>query len=139
MYLNIPTAPLRPSFRWSGPDSALEVEALVTRAVSCDDNWRRPLAKLYTWNMVSAYYDIRDMKLLPGGRFLVASVQHGSRYFIVIYNMDSPRGSLPVARYDIPVKGYNLDAKYLRYRGHDGIMISFFGRCWETITEENKS
>lgn len=134
-HMNVPIPFLRPTFRYSFEATDFEVEQLVTRAVSVDDNWRRPTPRLHSTEIVSAYYKVLEMKMLPGGKYLVASVKDIScyRYFLMIYSLEhpTPEGRKAIARCATTGKAFNLQAKYMKYKGVHGIMISYLQRQFQ--------
>lgn len=70
------------------------------------------------------------MKLLPGGKYLLASVRDLSnqRYFVTLFSLDHPKGSRAIARAPTEVKAYDIQAKYTKYRGKHCIMVAYLRR-----------
>ncbi|ESK96147.1 hypothetical protein Moror_7288 [Moniliophthora roreri MCA 2997] len=127
--LNLPIPPIRPNFRYTLEATDFEIEQLVTKAVRADDNWRKPNPKLSHQEVVFAFQQVLEMKLLPGGRFLVASIKdaHSYRYWLSIYCLDHPSGleHAPLARLELPSKAYNIRAKFMPWGYQQGIMIMY--------------
>lgn len=130
--MNIPVPPMRPSFRYSLQATDFEVEQLVTRAISLDDNWRQIYPNVCSRHLMMAHYQVLDMKLLPGGKFLVASVKDSSNYhfYIVIFTLDHPKGPRALARVPTHVKAFHLQAKYMKHNGVQGVMIAYVRRTF---------
>jgi hypothetical protein len=131
--MSIPHEPLRPTFRNTIDEGTFEIEKLVTRAVSVDDNWRHLTPKLHHNQLVVAHYKVLEMSLLPGGKYLVASMKDSRayRYFLTVFAIEHANtkdGCRALARYELDVKAYNIQAKYMKYRGVQGVMISFLQR-----------
>ena len=70
------------------------------------------------------------MKVVPGGKYVVASVREGTnRYALVLLMMEHRvRIAYPVAKISTSSKAYKLEAKYMRYGTEMGIMISYVRR-----------
>ncbi|KAJ7206725.1 hypothetical protein B0H12DRAFT_1243273 [Mycena haematopus] len=73
------------------------------------------------------------MRLLPGGKFLIASVRDLSshRYYITLFCLDHPKGNRAVARVPTKSKAYDLQAKYMKYNGEHGIMVAYTRRTFQ--------
>lgn len=110
------------------------MEQLVVKAICADDNWRRISPKLSSSRVVFAFNQVIEMKLLPGGQYMVASMQDTSRhrFFICIFCLDHPESNFPpLARLPLPSKAINLEARFLSYGGKQGIMIMYSQRSPE--------
>lgn len=123
-----PLPPLPPTSRYSYNNlTSLEAERLLVRAVSLDKNWRElhPYP-LDLWSF-DAYNTVNSMVLVPGGRYLIASVGNSThrRYQLMIYLLDHRCASLPIAWLPTDGKAYQLQAKYLYVQEKHGIAISF--------------
>jgi hypothetical protein len=128
---HLPLPPLPPTIRYSFPSlSSLEAERLVIRALAAEANWRSTMPKTYKAWRFSAYADVMSMKIVPGGKYVVASVREGTnRYALVLFMMEHRvKTAYPVAKMAIPSKAYKLEAKYMRYETEMGIMISYVRR-----------
>lgn len=130
--MDIPIPPLRPTFRYSLQSTDFEVEQLVTRALSLDDNWRKVYPDICSRQVVLVHYQVLDMKLLPGGKYLIASVKDASsyRFYIVVYSLDHPSGPRALARVPTLAKAYDLQVKYMKYKGAQGIMVAYTRRTF---------
>jgi hypothetical protein len=128
--MNIPLPPLPPTSRYSLGNLGFEVEKMVFRAISLDDNWRSYAPKLYQTQVVKVYDQVQDMTVLPGGKYLVASVRDtgNKRYAIIVYVMDHCGHNVALAKTPTKSKAYNLQAKYMTHRGVQGITISYIRR-----------
>ena len=131
--LTIPLPPIRPTFRYALEATDFEIEQLVTRAISLEDNWRQTHPKIVRTRALLARYVVLELKLLPGGKYLVASVKDvdSHRFYIVVFCLDHPNGPRPLARFPTKAKALHLQAKYMRYQGAQVIMIAFVCR-WFT-------
>jgi len=68
------------------------------------------------------------MVILPGGIHLVASVREETcnAFSLMIFVLDYRNGgALPLARADTPAQAYNLQAKYMKLHGQNGIVIAY--------------
>ncbi|KAJ7774015.1 hypothetical protein B0H16DRAFT_1362931 [Mycena metata] len=128
--MKTPIPPLRPTFRYSLRATDLEVEQLVSRGISLEDNWRRDEPRVMDFKVLNSHHRVLDMCLLPGGKFLIASVRDLSnhRYFITLFSLDHPQGKRAIARTPTISKAYDLQAKYMKHNGTYGIMIAYTRR-----------
>ncbi|KAG6883953.1 hypothetical protein C0993_002530 [Termitomyces sp. T159_Od127] len=126
--LRIPVPPIRPTLDRSVRSSDYEFEQLVSRAISLEDNWRKDRPTVASTMSFDASLEVLDMKLLPGGKYLIASVRDDYRFFIALYHLDHPRGPHILARCQTPTKAYKLQAQYMRYEGKPVIMIAYVCR-----------
>ena len=128
---HLPLPPLPPTIRYSFPSlSSLEAERLVIRALAAEANWRSTMPKTFKAWRFSAYADVMSMKIVPGGKYVVASVREGTnRYALILFMMEHRvKMAYPVAKIATPSKAYKLEAKYMRYETEMGIMISYVRR-----------
>jgi len=128
--LQVPQTQLRPTFKFSQNSSNYEIEFLVTRACALDRSWRRNFPKVEKRRVLTTQYKIIDLKLLPGGKFLVASAKDRSnfRFYILVYALDIMYGSRLVARLPTFFKVYDLQAQYMDHKTRPGIMVSYTRR-----------
>ncbi|KAJ6609327.1 hypothetical protein B0H10DRAFT_1954660 [Mycena sp. CBHHK59/15] len=131
--MRTPIPPLRPTFRYSLQATDFEPEQLVSRAISLDDNWRRNEPEVKKRKVITAHHRVLDMQLLPGGKFLVASVRDLSshRYYITLFSLDHPKGNRAVARVPTVSKAYDLQAKYIKFGETQGIMVAYTRRTFK--------
>lgn len=128
---HLPLPPLPPTIRYSFPAlSSLEAERLVIRALAAEANWRSTMPKAYKAWRFCVFADVMSMKVVPGGKYVVASVREGTnRYALVLLMMEHRvRIAYPVAKIATSSKAYKLEAKYMRYGTEMGIMISYVRR-----------
>lgn len=74
------------------------------------------------------------MTILPGGKYLVASVTDAGhkRYALMIFVLDHHgRPAVALAQVETKTRAYDLQAKYMSLRGDQGIMIAFVRREFE--------
>ena len=130
--MNLPVPPMRPTFLYSHHGTDYEIEQMVTRAISLDDNWKAIKPSIYTRNILPVHHKVQDMFILPGGKYLVASVRDddGYRYHIMLYALDHPQGHRAIARFPIEVKAYHLYARYMKFKGKSGIIITYATRAF---------
>lgn len=76
------------------------------------------------------YADVMSLKIVPGGKYVVASVREGAnRYALMLLMMEHRvKTAYPVAKIPTSSKAYKLEAKYMRFEGEMGIMISYVRR-----------
>jgi hypothetical protein len=129
---HLPLPPLPPTIRYSFPSlSSLEAERLVVRSLAAEANWRSTMPKAYKAWRFCVYADVMSMKIVPGGKYVVASIREGTnRYALMLLMMEHRvKTAYPVAKMAIPSKAYKLEAKYMRHHESEmGIMISYVRR-----------
>lgn len=133
-HINIPLPPLRPTFKYTLDATDYEIEQLVTRAISLEDNWRKYQPTITNSQIMLAHYKVLELKLLPGGKYLIASVKDSCsyRFFIMVFCLDHPKGHQALARAPTKSRAYNLQAKYMTLDSgsgpEQGIMIAYVRR-----------
>jgi len=127
--LNLPIPPLPPTSRRSFAKlSGLEAERLFIRSLSLSKNLSSRNPSPYWVRAVEAFHHIQSMVILPGGTYLVASVkeENCNSFALMVFVLDYRKGgALPLAKTDTPTQAYNLQAKYMRLHGQNGIMIAY--------------
>lgn len=125
-----PLAPLPPSLKYDLRNlTGLEVETVVTRALSYDLAWKGQKVKY--WNTASSftYHEtVHEMVILPGGHYLVMSVMNFSgMHGIVIWSLQhqASRAPTPLIFRHTEHKAYGLTAKYMTVNKVRGITIAF--------------
>ena len=80
----------------------------------------------------NAFHRVKQMVLLPGSQYMVASVSDtgGSEWSIVVFVMDGRYNVVPIAKTLTRTKAVNLQAKYLTVNGAAGITIAYVRRAW---------
>ena len=126
--LNIPVLPLPPTSRRSfAKISGLEAERLFIRSLSLSKNLSSQNPTPYWARGVEAFHHVQSMVILPGGTHLVASVKEETcnSFALMVFVLDYRNGgALPLAKLGTPTQAYNLQAKYMRLRGQNGIVIA---------------
>jgi len=127
-----PVMYLRPTFDYSNKDTYYEAEQIVTRTISLDDNWRAHQPKVITRVLLEMHYEVLDMSLLPGGKYMVASVRNkGSyRYYFILYILDHPSGPRAIARVETFAKVFRIQTQYMKIHGKYSILITCVRRCF---------
>jgi hypothetical protein len=128
---HLPLPPLPPTDPYSfSALSGLEAERLVIRALAAEANWRSTIPQPYKDWMFCVFADVMSMKIVPGGKYVVASIREvANRYALVLLMMEHRvKTAYPVAKIFIRSKAYKLDAKYMRYETKMGIIISYVCR-----------
>lgn len=127
--LNLPIPPLPPTSRRSLTNlTGLEAERLFIRSLSLSKNFASQSPTPYWARAVEAFHRVQSMTILPGGLHVVASVREETRnsFAIMIFVLDHRNGgALPLAKTDTPTQAYNLQAKYMKLRDQNGIMIAY--------------
>ncbi|KAJ3995485.1 hypothetical protein F5050DRAFT_1573460 [Lentinula boryana] len=132
--LPVPIPPLRPTLRWSLDLTGFQIEQLVAKAITADDNWRRISPKFSSSTLEFAFYEILELKLLPGGQYMVASVKDTAsrRFYICIFCLDHPDPDFPpLARHSVPTRAFNIEARFLTWADRPGIMVFYSMRLPE--------
>ena len=127
--LDFPVPPLPPTSRRSFANlTGLEAERLFVRSLSLARNFSSKNPTPYWARAIEAFHRVQSMVILPGGLHLVASVReetHNS-FAIMVFVLDYRNGgALPLAKTDTPMQAYNLQAKYMKLHGENGIMIAY--------------
>ncbi|KAL4070480.1 hypothetical protein J3A83DRAFT_4243550 [Scleroderma citrinum] len=128
-----PNAPqLPPSLRYSPRFlTSFEAERLVTRAISLDMNWVSSRPCTLFRSSFLAHRLIQSMVVLPGGKYMVASVCNWAKnhYSLCVYALDHRVwGIVPLAETPVKQKAYNLRAKYMTIDGKPSIVIAYVRR-----------
>ena len=127
--MNIDVPQIRPSLDYAA--SGFEIEALVVHAAQVATAWNCVDAiDLNSHRRLDSQLEVVDIKIVPGGNFIVASVRDRShlRFYLIVYVLDARNGSRALARFHLPHKAFDLQAQYLDRNGHHGIMISYTTR-----------
>ncbi|KDR85570.1 hypothetical protein GALMADRAFT_234511 [Galerina marginata CBS 339.88] len=137
--IQLPVTQLRPTFKYTAKSTDYEIETIVTSACALDRLWRAGFPRINDDKILMTRNKVVDLKLLPGGKFLVASVKDrcNFRFFILVYALDVMHGSRLLARLPTFYKVFNLQAKYMYHDGKPGIMISYTRRRFKNGTPAN--
>lgn len=126
--LNPPLPPLPPSSRRSFAHlTGFEAERLFIRSLSLSKNLSSRHPTPYFARSIEAFHHVQSMVILPGGHHLVASVREETcnSFALMLFVLDYRNGGvLPLAKSETPTQAYNLQAKYMSFRGEKGIMIA---------------
>lgn len=109
--------------------SAKAVESLIRRAIRVDENWHqaRPNALTKTLESVERPYIV---KLLPGGRWLVAATRSSEdqSYAVVVWDMENPDerggGCALLAKCRTRTEISQMCVRYMVHKGKQGIAIA---------------
>ncbi|KAF9225302.1 hypothetical protein BS17DRAFT_750946 [Gyrodon lividus] len=128
-----PSAPqLPPSHRHSPRFlTSFEAERLVTRAISLHMNWVSPNPRPLSRNAFQIHRLIQSMVILPGGKYMVASVCNVAKthYSLVVFALDHRIGGIvPLAETPVKQKAYNIQAKYMNIDGTPSIVFGYIRR-----------
>jgi hypothetical protein len=128
-----PVIYLRPTFDYTNRDTYYEAEQIVMRTISLDDNWRNSNPKVINRMLFETYFEILDMSLLPGGKYLVASMKDkcGFHHYVTLYIMDHPSGPKAIARYKTEARAFHLQTKYMKINGEFVIVTTCVQRRWK--------
>jgi hypothetical protein len=126
--LNPPLPPLPPTLRRSFTNlTGFEAERLFTRSLSLSKNLSSHNPTPYLARSVETFHHVQSMVILPGGHHLVASIKEETcnSFALMLFVLDYRNsGALPLAKSDTSTQPYNLQAKYMPFRGKNGIMIA---------------
>lgn len=126
--LNPPLPPLPPTSRRSFANlTGFEAERLFVRSLSLSKNLSSQNPTPYWARSVEAFHHVQSMVILPGGHHLVASVkeENANSFALMVFVLDYRNGgALPLAKVDTTTQAYNLQAKYMSFRGQNGIMVA---------------
>lgn len=134
-WAGVPLPPLPPTARHSLPYmNGLEAERLLLRATSIERAWRsydNPCSSDWRFD---AYHTVLSMVILPGGRYLVASVagRGNDKYCIVVYMLDHIKyGAIILAKTPTTTKAFHLTARYMTVANQRSIVIAYVRRDYK--------
>ncbi len=123
-----------------------ECERMVARAIALEDNWHSTIPRAYNVNSFQYSFEILETKILPGGKYIVASVQYfpdlepplesdpRPKYAIIILELsgfpDLPRSKM-VYCVDLAKRAYRIQARFMHYQSQEGIVISYVTRSFK--------
>ncbi|KAG6853541.1 hypothetical protein C0991_003398 [Blastosporella zonata] len=113
--INVLIPAIRPTFKFGQKSTSYEFEELVSRSISLENKWRQKNPAVVSVSTFNTFFKVLEMALLPGGKYLVASVREGPRFYIMLYHLDHPTGPHVLARLPIPTKAYKLKARYMMH------------------------
>ncbi|CDO69108.1 hypothetical protein BN946_scf185042.g10 [Trametes cinnabarina] len=140
--VDIPLPPLPPSTRHTPPYmSGFEVERLLCRAYSLHRNWNAGTPRCLYSAQFSAHHRVLDMVMVPGGRYLVASVTNRSEeiYSLLVFAIDIQGHFRALAKTDTATKAYDIRAKYVTVRGEQSLAITYLRRDYHHKTDRKKA
>ncbi|EKM55094.1 uncharacterized protein PHACADRAFT_255465 [Phanerochaete carnosa HHB-10118-sp] len=114
-------------------------EHFFMRAYELDKAWREahqqpPSA---VWEFDAKGY-VAEMVLLPGGRYLLASVSDRDKWqwMLVLYAVHDRGPAEPLVAYRTESRAQMLQAKFSAYRGARGIVVSYLVRRWRHADQD---
>lgn len=109
------------------------------RAYEVDKAWREAheQSPSAVWDFDAKGY-VGEMFLLPGGRYLLASVSDRDkwRWFLVLYAIRDRGPAEPLIAYKTESRAQMLQAKFTAYKGVRGITVSWMMRKWQHEDQE---
>ena len=129
--MNVDIPQIRPSLDYASESAGFEIEAAVVHAAQVAIAWNCVDAiNLNSHRRLDSRLEVVDIKIVPGGNFIIASVRDRSnlRFYLMVFVLDTKIGSRALARFQVPHKAFDLQAQYLDRNGHQGIMISYTTR-----------
>ena len=132
-FTHLPIPPLPPTMRHCLRNlTSFEAERLLTRAVSLERNWNWCNPEVLDSWKFDAFHRVKEMILLPGSQYMVASVSEtsGQDWSLVVFVMDGRYNVVPLAKTPTGTRAYNLQAKYMSMDGVVGITIAYVRRAW---------
>ncbi|KAI0058457.1 hypothetical protein BV25DRAFT_1902163 [Artomyces pyxidatus] len=126
----IPINPLPPSVVYSMSSlSGFEAERLVVRAMGVTANWKSEIPRLFKAWRFPMWSDISSIKLVPGGKYALVSVCRGYQYAISLCILDHRvKIAYTMSMLGTGTKAYNIELKYMRYKGVLGLTLAFMRR-----------
>ncbi|KAI0311084.1 hypothetical protein OF83DRAFT_1177920 [Amylostereum chailletii] len=123
---HLPLQPLPPSHRYSLSSlSSIETETMIARAITADVNWKSVRPKIHSAWKLPAYNKVCSLKMVPGGKFMLAAIHDDNRYAISLFMMDHRVKTVyPVAKCLTRSRPYSIEAKYMPYHGSQGLMVT---------------
>ena len=109
-------------------------ERFLMRAHEVNKTWRdahvQPRSAI--WEFDAKGY-VAEMALLPGGRYLVASVSDRDKWnwMLVLYAVHDRGPAEPLVAYKTESRAQMLQAKFSDYKGKRGIAVSYLMRRWK--------
>lgn len=107
-----------------------EAERFLTHACRLDRAWQSPAEQTERWTFNAQDY-VSEMVVLPGGRFMVASISDESRrdWRVVVYFMGERRAVAMIQR-GTKERAYGLQAKFMEVGGDKCIVVAYTTRVW---------
>lgn len=109
-------------------------ERFFMRAYEVDKAWREAhkQPRSTVWEFDAKGY-VAEMALLPGGRYLVASVSDRDKWnwMLVLYAIRDRGPAEPLVAYKTESRALMLQAKFSDYKGKRGIAVSYLLRRWK--------
>ncbi|KAG5350329.1 hypothetical protein C0989_011540, partial [Termitomyces sp. Mn162] len=122
--IKVPLPPIHPTLNYSDQRSDYEFEHLVLHTISMQNNWHKDNPTVISRMTFDANLQL-NMKLLPGGKYLIASIRDDSyHFFIALYYLDHP-GPHALAKCQTQFEVYQLQAKYMKYKNKHVLMIAY--------------
>lgn len=119
-----------------------ELERIIRTAVSYDIAWKRKIVKPRNYWSIPVMQRIEEIKLLPGGHFMVVSCRtYDKRYGISLWILNHPatHQPAPLLFRVTDVKAYGLQAKYMTIKGEKGICIALTRRWFKDKENQEES
>ena len=128
-----PLAPLPPSKAYNMRNlTPHDMETVVARALSYDAAWKKKIVRPFSHFGGLAFHKVTGMCLLPGGHYLVTSVEYkdpefGHMHVIHLWCLQHPATNRPaiIAYRSTEEPPYGLTAKYMTVNGEKGIAVGF--------------
>ncbi|KAF9006095.1 hypothetical protein BDQ17DRAFT_1352725 [Cyathus striatus] len=138
--LRYPIPPLPPLQRNTFSNIDLDVEQLVIRSITVDENWKSTSSpRLYNKALINAGACVVDMKLAPGGKYLLVSTNDASNQhcYLTVFLMDHPDGPQALARVHTTSKAYHLEVRYANLWGCWGLWVAFVRRALKLAPDKD--
>lgn len=117
-----------------------ELERIIRTAVSIDLAWKGSEVKPYSYYSRFLFQRIEEVKLLPGGHFMIVSCKtHDKQYGISLWTLNHPatHQPAPLLFRITDVKAYGLQTKYMTVKGEKGICITFTRRWFKDKNDKS--
>ncbi|KAK0199094.1 hypothetical protein F5146DRAFT_996415 [Armillaria mellea] len=119
--------------RFSFSPRDFEPECLLAQTSSADDNWRSDFTRAFHANTIFLGGVAYDMKLLPGGKYLVAAGK-GETHIIALFELCGDRPDQMVFRLisstNLHHRAFQLQARFMPYNKEPCIFIGYVYRAY---------
>ncbi|KAK0444549.1 uncharacterized protein EV420DRAFT_1002452 [Desarmillaria tabescens] len=128
---HLPLPLIHPPFQYT-PARDHHVERAFIRACSLEKNWRIEPCILKAYILETPGDKVLEVALLPGGKYLVASMADvkNYQYYLAVFDADETpetRNNL-LAKIILPSRAYQLRARFMHYQGEQRIIVFYVRR-----------
>ncbi|PBK61641.1 hypothetical protein ARMSODRAFT_964802 [Armillaria solidipes] len=126
---------IHPPFQHT-PARDYHLERALIRAYSLEKNWKIGPCIRFTYLIETPAEKVLEVALLPGGKYLIASMAdvNDYKYYLAVFDVDETpkhRNNL-LAKITLPSRAYQLRARFMHYQGEQCIVVFYVRRGYPT-------